>query len=78
MSAKIINVKLPSVFIINLYGVFRQEQKIFNQIGELSSSPEFLDAQMDFFRKNCLLFSNEEENKLEYTTIYETYVALIE
>ena len=55
-----------------------KNKEIFNQIGELSSGPEFLDAQMDFFKKNCLLFSSEEENKLEYTTIYETYVALIE
>jgi hypothetical protein len=33
---------------------------------------------MAFFEKNCHIFSEEEENKLEYTNVYEAYVKLIE
>jgi hypothetical protein len=33
---------------------------------------------MSFFTKNCGIFNEDEENKLEYTSVYETYVKLIE
>ena len=33
---------------------------------------------MAFFDKNCQIFSEEEENKLEYTNVYEAYVKLME
>ena len=52
--------------------------KIFKDIGELCISGEFVEAQMSFFNKNCGIFTDDEENKLEYTNVYETYVKLIE
>ena len=55
-----------------------KNSQIFNNIGDLCATSEFNDAQMSFFTHNCGVFSEEEENKLEYTAIYETYVKLME
>jgi len=33
---------------------------------------------MSFFEKNCSQFSDDEENKLEYTKIHEEYLYIID
>ena len=32
----------------------------------------------DFFDKNCDIFVDQDENKLEYTAVYEKFLKLIE
>ena len=44
---------------------------IFTSICDLVAKPEFQQDQLSFFNLNCVHFESEEENKLEYTTIYE-------
>ena len=41
-------------------------------------SPDFHTAQMSFMTGNINKFDENEENKLEYTAIYESYVEIIE
>ena len=41
-------------------------------------SPDFHTAQMSFMTSNIDKFDENEENKLEYTAIYESYVEIIE
>ena len=33
---------------------------------------------MDFVEENCLIFEDSEENKFEYTKIFEEFVGLCE
>lgn len=40
--------------------------------------PEFQDDQRDFYDKYHTQFDPEDENKLEYTPIYEKYVEIME
>jgi ADP-ribosylation factor 2-binding protein len=42
------------------------------------ASTDFVDAQLDFIKTNMDKFDEEEENKIEYTGIYETYVGIME
>ncbi|KAK7079349.1 ADP-ribosylation factor-like protein 2-binding protein, partial [Halocaridina rubra] len=41
-------------------------------------SDEFVSLRENFMKQYCHLFSDEEENKLEYTDIYNRYTSLIE
>jgi ADP-ribosylation factor-like protein 2-binding protein len=50
--------------------------KIFNSICDLIAKPEFTEFQAEFYKTYQSKFDPEEENKLEYTPIYETYVEL--
>lgn len=36
------------------------------------------ELQTDFLEKNCMLFTNEEENKIYYTEIFNQYTKIIE
>lgn len=36
------------------------------------------EIQFNFFEKNCMLFSNEDENKMCYMEIFNEYTKLIE
>jgi len=55
-----------------------KDLKVFEKICEIVSSDDFNSAQSSFYEKNCQQFSDDEENKLEYKTIYEEYVYLVE
>jgi hypothetical protein len=39
---------------------------------------EFTEAQHTFFEKNKDTFEDTDENKLEHTTIFQDYVAILE
>ena len=54
-----------------------QNAAIFNSITELVSSTEFTTATTEFMQKHQGAFSEEDENKLEYTTIFEEYVQIM-
>mmetsp|Transcript_12804 Transcript_12804/g.20841 ORF Transcript_12804/g.20841 Transcript_12804/m.20841 type:complete len:186 (-) Transcript_12804:235-792(-) len=46
---------------------------------EVIMDPDFVDMQTTFCKKHCALFDEEgEENKLEYTTLFNEYTDLIE
>lgn len=51
---------------------------IFKDISEYVLAPEFSEAQMTFFEKIKDKFDESEENKLEYTSIFEEYVYILE
>ena len=54
------------------------EFQVFKGLSELMTSGDYVDAQMDFIRTNMDKFDEEEENKIEYTGIFETYVGTME
>ena len=39
---------------------------------------EFTNAQYDFFERHCDSFEDKEENRVEYTAIFEDYTTLME
>jgi len=50
---------------------------VFQEISELKADPQVVQGNMDFYEKNADIFdSNEDENKLEYMTIYEEYLKI--
>jgi len=52
--------------------------KIFGLISEIMTDPEFNESLQSFFEKNCHVFEDIEENKLEYKNIYEEFVNISE
>ena len=55
-----------------------QNAKIFSAVQELMASEEFVNAQLTFMQANVQAFDENDENKLEYTGIYESYVKIME
>ena len=51
---------------------------IFNSIVIIATSPEFNKQQQEFYHLKMTLFNAEEENKLEYTNVYQDYVKMME
>ena len=51
---------------------------IFEMICELLTHVDYKNAQFDYLTKHAMKFDDEEENKLEYTTIHEGYIYLME
>ena len=58
--------------------ISQQNKDVFYAIQDIVASPAFLDAQLDFYKNNMAKFDYEDENKLEYTPIYESYVTIME
>ena len=54
------------------------EMEVFRGLQDLMASEDFINAQLDFIKHNMDKFDEEEENKIEYTGIYETYVGIME
>ena len=52
--------------------------KIFKSIVNLVTSLEFQDSQSEFFTKHQDTFTDDEENKLEYQEIYESYLRIVD
>ena len=53
-------------------------QVIFEKIAALVCRADFLEATAAFCAKNALIFDDSEENKLEYTGVFESYVQILE
>ena len=51
---------------------------IFDEITELVSSVDFQTSSYSFLDKHKEIFTDDEENKLEYSTIFEEYVQILE
>jgi ADP-ribosylation factor 2-binding protein len=46
---------------------------------ELIASSDFKSAQAEFMKQNYPIFDNDDdENKLEYTSVFESYVQIME
>jgi len=41
-------------------------------------SPSWKTPVMSFLDKNCILFNNEDENKLEFTSVHNEFKNLVE
>lgn len=59
-------------------GVTQENMTVFNSIAELVTSTDFGEACSNFLEKHLDTFDDEEENKLEYTEIFEEYVQILE
>ena len=51
---------------------------IFNEIRELTNHVEFLSASKLFCEQNVGIFEADDENKLEYTNVFESYIKILE
>lgn len=51
---------------------------IFKAICDLIVLSDFISAQQDFYEKHKETFEDTDENKLEYTQIYEAYVLILD
>ena len=51
---------------------------IFEKIAALVCRADFLEASAAFAAKNAIIFEDSEENKLEYTGVFESYVQILE
>lgn len=52
--------------------------EIIGHIEDIVMDEKFQDVQSRFFEENCQIFTNEEENKLEYMTVFENYINIVE
>jgi len=59
-------------------GINDQHMKVFTLLAELVTSTEFTDACYTFLEKNKEIFDDDDENKLEYTSIFEAYITILE
>jgi len=63
-------------------GGHNQEDDEFDElVGALQDivlDPEFEEQQREFLEKNCMIFEDEEENKIEYMGIFKEYQAKLE
>jgi hypothetical protein len=55
-----------------------QNKDIYARICDLILDPEFNEGQINFFQKNHLQFSDDEENKHVYKEIHEEYIKILE
>ena len=51
---------------------------IFKVICEAVTDIEFKEAQSQFFEKNAHIFEDDDENKLSYTDVFESYVYILD
>jgi DNA-binding transcriptional ArsR family regulator len=55
-----------------------QMETILAKLDELVQGSHFREVTSEFFQKYCFEFSDDEENRLEYTAIHKEYEALVE
>jgi hypothetical protein len=53
-------------------------ESIIEQVKEYMLTDEFTESFEEFATKNCDTFDNRDENKLEYTQIYQQFKDLFE
>ena len=56
----------------------QKDTEIFDNIADLITKDTFSSAIAEFMKENCQKFEDSDENKLEYTAIYESYVEILE
>ena len=58
--------------------VTADDLNIFNETQILLTTPEFAEAQFQFFEKNQETFEDCEENKLEHSEIFKAYAIILD
>ena len=58
--------------------ISHQNADVFRALQRLLAQDEFQDARLEFLNANLAKFEDAEENKLEYTSIYEAYVQIMD
>lgn len=58
--------------------ISQENTQIFETIAELVTGIEFQDACVLFMEKHVEVFDEDEENKLEYSEVFEEYVKILE
>lgn len=58
--------------------ISQENQVIFQSMTNMVTSTEFNNAAVEFMQKHMDVFDEADENKLEYTTIFEEYVQILE
>ena len=48
------------------------------ELAKIMASETFKNSQKEFFAQHCEKFDQEEENKLEYTSIHKAYEDMVE
>ena len=55
-----------------------KDMSIFKVICGAVTDTEFTSAQQEFYEKNAHIFNDDDENKLSYTDVFESYVYLLD
>ena len=55
-----------------------ENRAVFASVSQTVTSTDFSEASVEFMQKHMDVFDEADENKLEYTTIFEEYVAILE
>ncbi len=58
--------------------VSAENKAVLQAMQEMMTSTDFINAQVTFMNTHCNTFDENDENKLEYTGIYESYVQIME
>lgn len=60
-----------------IYWSLKVEQEVYtkNNWKNFLEGDEFVKAQQNFLAEHCVVFDDKEENKLAYTSIFESYVS---
>ena len=59
-------------------GISQENQAVFKTISDLVMGSEFNTASVEFMQKHMNVFEDTDENKLEYSTIHEEYIQILE
>ena len=59
-------------------GISSQNMKVFNSITDVVTKPDFTDSCYQFMDKHKDTFTDDEENKLEYTEIFDQYIKILQ
>ena len=51
---------------------------VFEKISDLVTGVDFMDASYQYLDKHKGIFTDDDENKIEYSTIFEEYVQILE
>lgn len=54
----------------------KDEKWIYDYIKQYLTSPIWRNPLLDFMEENCLIFEDTEENKFEYTKIFQEFTGL--
>ena len=51
---------------------------LFDSVTQYLKGPEWAVPVWDFIDENCIVFDSEEENKMEYTSIFNLFREMVE
>lgn len=54
-----------------------EEKLMYDYVRQYLSSPLWRNPLLDFIEENCLIFDDSEENKFEYTKVFQEFSGLV-